>query len=176
MDSRLVRVLPYGGPTRQSHAPSLTQEGDRAVLRRNGFTLVEMLMVVIVVGLGLLIALPKFRTALGQSNLVSARAAVIGMHSVARATAASGRSAVVRMTGNTVYVTATPRLKPGAGTRDTVALPRNMSSIYGVTLSPSVDTILIDQTGIGRNGSDIILTKSTFKDTIEVNTYGRVQK
>lgn len=144
--------------------------------RRNGFTLIEMLMVVVIVGLGLLIALPRFQSVLGQSNLTSARAAVITMHSIARATAASGRAAVVRMTGNSILVTATPRLKAGAGSRDTVAGPKNMSTEYGVSMSPSVDTIMIDQTGLGRNASNIILTKSSFKDTIRVNTYGRVQK
>lgn len=144
--------------------------------RRNGFTLIEMLMVVVIFSLTLLIALPRMRSALGRSNLASARAEVIAMHSIARATAASGRVAVVRMTGNTVLVTATPRLKAGAGTRDTIALPKNMSAIYGVTVAPSVDTLRMDQTGLGTNGSNIILTKSTFKDTIKVNTYGRVQR
>jgi Tfp pilus assembly protein PilE len=133
-----------------------------------------MLMVVVIIGLGTLIALPRFRSALGRSNLASARAAVIAMHAIARATAAGGRAAVVRMTGNTVYVTAAPRLKAGVGTRDTVVLPKNLSTIYGVTLTRSVDTIRILQTGIGTNGSTIILAKSVFRDTITINTYGRV--
>jgi len=147
------------------------------VSRRNGFTLIEMLMVVVIISLASLVALPKFRSAVNRSNMLSARAKVMASFSAARATAAgSGRTAVLHVGGNTVWVSATPRLKPGAGTLDTIVTPQNLNSMYGVTATNTVDSVLIDQTGLGRNASNIVLSHGYLQDTIQISRYGRVMK
>ena len=146
--------------------------------RRNGFTLIEMLMVVVVISLASLVALPKFRSAVNRSNMLSARAKVMASFSAARATAAgSGRMAVLHVGGNTVWVSATPRLKTtGSGTLDTIVIPQSLNSMYGVTATNTVDSVLIDQTGLGRNASNIVLSHGYLRDTIKISRYGRVMK
>jgi prepilin-type N-terminal cleavage/methylation domain-containing protein len=58
------------------------------VARRNGFTLIETLIVLVVIGLVGLIAMPKFQQALAQSNILSAKAKLMALYAKARATAA----------------------------------------------------------------------------------------
>jgi type II secretion system protein H len=148
-----------------------------AMNRRAGFTLIEMLIVVVVIGLMTLIALPRLNDAFAQSNLTSARAKVVSLFSTARANAAgTSRTTVLRLSGNRMYVVSWPRLKAGAGTIDTVTPVGNITTEYGVTATVSSDSILVDQSGLGRNGSTIVLTKSGRADTIVINQYGRVLK
>ena len=145
---------------------------------RQGFTLVETLIVVVVISILSMMALPKFRDAVDRSNLLGARAKVVSSFASARATAAgSGRTATLHLGGNTVMVTAKPRFSTGgSGTRDTVVPPYNLSTNYGVTATNTVDSVLIDPTGLPRNASNVALAHGSLKDTIQINLYGRVLK
>jgi prepilin-type N-terminal cleavage/methylation domain-containing protein len=148
------------------------------VPQRNGFTLVETLIVIVVVSLLTLIALPQFQAGVNRSNMLGARAKVISSFAAARATAAgSGRRTTLHLGGNNVMVTATPRLATGgSGTRDTVVKPYNLNANYGVTATNTVDSILIDPSGLPRNGANVALAHGSIKDTIQINPYGRVLK
>jgi prepilin-type N-terminal cleavage/methylation domain-containing protein len=150
------------------------------VSRRHGFTLVEMLMVVVIISLTTLMALPRFRDLVNRSNLLSARAKVMSSFSAARATAAgSGRVTTMNISGNRVWVTAAGRLKIpiGANTIDTIVLPKNLSTMYGVTATPSNGTtVVLNQTGLGIAANNIVLSHGTLADTIKISQYGRVLK
>jgi type IV pilus assembly protein PilE len=148
------------------------------VIRRAGFSLIEMLIVVVVIGLMTLIALPRLNDAFAQNSLNSARAKVISLFSVARATAAgTSRTTVLHLAGSRVYVTASPRLVPLAGsTIDTITKAESIRTEYGVTASPAADSIVLDQSGLGRNALTIILSKSGRADTITISQYGRILK
>jgi prepilin-type N-terminal cleavage/methylation domain-containing protein len=145
------------------------------VSARGGFTLVETLVVIVVVSLLTLIAIPKFQDGITRSHMLDARAKVISSFAVARATAAgSARRATLHLSGNKVMVTASPRLATGAGTRDTIVRPYNLTATYGVTATNTVDSVLIDPNGLPRNGSNITLGHGSLRDTIQINAYGRV--
>jgi type II secretion system protein H len=147
------------------------------VARRHGFTLIETLIVLVVIGLAGLIALPKLNAAFTQSTLTSAKGRVMSMFSAARAAAVSnGQTAILRVNGNQVYVYARPRLKLpiGANTIDTVVKPVNLSAAFGVTVSGGVDSVRIAPTGLGRDSAVIVLTKSGHLDTLIISKYGRV--
>ncbi len=146
--------------------------------RRHGFTLIEMLMVVVIISLTTLMAVPRFRAAVNRSNMLSARAKVMASFSAARAAAAgSGRVTTMHVSGNSVWVTATPRLKTsGSGMVDTIVLPKNLYTLYGITATPTVGTVVLNQTGLGSNGSDIVLSHGSLGDTIRISQYGRVLK
>lgn len=147
--------------------------------RRHGFTLIEMMMVVVIISLTTLMAVPRFRAAVNRSNLTSARAKVIASYSAARAAAAgTGRIATMNVSANKVWVTATPRLKTtGAGTMDTIVLPKNLNMLYGVTVTTSNGTtVTINQVGLGSLANDIRLTHGNIADTVKINQYGRVYK
>ena len=144
---------------------------------RNGFTLVETLMVIVIVGLLMLIAFPKVRDSLAQSNLVSARSKVMSLYSVARATSVnSGRVTWLHAHGNLAYVTAIGRRKAGAGVQDTITPPENIQTQYGVSLASNADSVRINPNGIGSMAAVIRLVKGSRADTVNVSSYGRVMK
>jgi prepilin-type N-terminal cleavage/methylation domain len=147
------------------------------VARRHGFSLIEMLIVLVVIGLTSLIALPKMNAAFTHSNIISAKSKLASLYSIARSTAvSSGQTAILRVNGNQVYVYARPRLKAGAGTVDTITQPSNLSTQFGVTLSGGVDSVRISPNGLGLDSAVIILTKSSWLDTVIISRYGRVLK
>jgi prepilin-type N-terminal cleavage/methylation domain-containing protein len=149
------------------------------VARRHGFSLIEMLIVMVVIGLVSLIALPKMNAAFTHSNMISAKSKLASLYSIARSTAvSSGQTAILRVNGNQVYVYARPRLKApvGANTIDTITTPTNLSTQFGVTLSGGVDSVRISPNGLGLDSAVIILTKSSWLDTVIISRYGRVLK
>jgi prepilin-type N-terminal cleavage/methylation domain-containing protein len=148
---------------------------------RRGFTLIETMVALVVVSLCLLIAVPHVRDAFAQNTLLNSRAKVVSLYSAARAvSSSSGRVSYLHLDGNTVYVTAQPRRKTGAGTSDSISVPENFQTLYGVAVStnPSVDSIRIDQTGLGAGGQAVTVrfTKGSRKDSIQISPYGRVLK
>jgi type II secretion system protein H len=148
------------------------------VARRTGFTLIEMLLVIVIVSLTGLIALPKFRDGQQQSNLRSSRAKVAALYSAARSTSmASGRPTYLHLMGNQVYVTASGRQKApiGANVQDTTTPPENLYTQYGVTVIGSADSILINRNGLG-TAATIRLVKGSRADTLTISQYGQVDK
>jgi prepilin-type N-terminal cleavage/methylation domain-containing protein len=149
------------------------------VKRGNGFTLIEMLIVVVIIGLVSLIALPRLNRAFAQSNVLSAKARLSALYNAARATAVSNnQTATLRMNGNQVMVYATPRhkLPVGANTLDTIVRPTDLSTSFGVTLSGGYDSVRVASSGLGMDSAVIVLTKYTAIDTLYISRYGRVLK
>ena len=147
--------------------------------RRQGFSLIEMLVVVVVISLAGLIAFPKFSQALASSNLRNAKAKVTTLYAGARAAAAgSGRTAYVHFTENRIYVTATPRRNApiGANTIDTLTPLENVYTQYGVGISASSDSIRIDPAGLGRDSAVIVLATGSQTATIRISQFGRIVK
>lgn len=147
--------------------------------RRRGFSLIEMLVVVVVISLAGLIAFPKFSQALASSNLRNAKAKVTTLYAGARAAAAgSGRTAYLHFTGNRVFVTATPRrnLPIGANTIDTLTPPENVYTQYGVGIAATNDSVRIDPTGLGRDSAVVVLTKGSQTATVRISQFGRIVK
>jgi Tfp pilus assembly protein FimT len=141
-----------------------------------GYSLVETLLVIVVIGLCMLVTVPKFQDALAQGNLRSTRAKVMSRYSAARATSmASGRATYLHMHGNQVYVTAIGRRMPGNGTQDTITPAENMYTMYGVSVASNVDSVRIDRNGIGGGAATIRLLKGDRADTVEISQYGRVE-
>ena len=145
--------------------------------RRNGFTMIEMLMVIVVVSLLVLVTLPKFQDALGQNTLHGTRGRVMSRFAAARATAmTSGRVAYLHVHGNLLYVTAKPRMA-GAGDQDTVTPVENLYTLYGVSMTPvGADSVRIDPNGIGGTAATVLLSKGGRVDTVHISKYGRVTK
>lgn len=140
-------------------------------MRRNGFTLIEMMIVIVIMGIMLMIATPKVRDwsdgAAARSArtsatalLASARAAAIQNNEPTTATFSGSQGAVVTAGGTTL---------------DQVSFDDQ----YGVTMSPSSWWVRYDPRGIGTASDASVtatFTRSGQSSSLTVSGYGRVQQ
>ncbi|CAN5738978.1 hypothetical protein BH24GEM1_BH24GEM1_07160 [soil metagenome] len=148
--------------------------------RRAGFTLVETLIVVVLLGLIVLVGYPKMSSAMLRNDVRSARTAMVNLVAKARTGATQGnRRTWIRFQGNSAYVIARPRRLPGAGDADTLGTVENFAAAYGVAVSATVDSIQFDPRGIGTgfgSSATIQVSHGSYSDAITVDALGRVTK
>lgn len=147
--------------------------------QRNGFTLIETLMAVVIVGALVLIGYPKVSRAMVTTDVRSASTAIANMFARARAAATAGsRQTAVVFSGNQVLVTAKPRLIASAGsTIDTIGGVMDLNAVYGVTVTPDVDSVAFDPRGLGGNfGStaSFAVARSGHSELVTIDGLGRV--
>lgn len=144
-----------------------------------GFALVEMAIVLVVLALVLLIVIPKARTAMVRSDLRSARTTLMAQLNRGKIAAIHrNRRATVAVDAGRVWIETTPRLNPLPGsTSDTVGAVVSLPDQYGVTVSPATATITFDARGIGTNPATPV-TFAFAKDGetmgLTVNGLGRI--
>ncbi len=147
--------------------------------RKNGFTLVEMMIVVVLIGAILLIGWPKVASGLAKTNLRSSRTTVANMFAKARAFAMqSNRRTWINFNGNNVVITASPRTLAGTGTVDSIGGVEKLSEAYGVTLTAPVASVAFDPRGFGTLGAmqNFVVTRNSKRDSVMVDGLGRVIK
>lgn len=153
---------------------------------RYGFTLVEALIVVVILGLIVLIGFPKVSAAMMKSDLRSARTTVINLVATARAASVqTNRRTWIKFEGNRVSVLARPRRTVGGGVGidppDTIGTVQNLSAQYGVTVTTGVDpdSIQFDPRGFGVSlgvPPSIVVSRSGHSETVSLDGLGRVTK
>ena len=149
--------------------------------RRNGFTLIETLIVIVIVGLLVLIGYPKISAALVATDVRGARTALINAVARARAAAMQGsRVTWLKFEGNRAIILSRPRRVPDGGLSDadTIGVVLNLGG-YGVTVASDADSIRFNPGGLGWDiggGQSITLSRGDHYDTIEIDGLGRVTK
>jgi prepilin-type N-terminal cleavage/methylation domain-containing protein len=144
---------------------------------RNGFTLFEIMTVVVMLAIMVAIALPRMSVAKRAASMESARAQVESYISAARAIAIrnGGRTQLVQ-TGNTMYVQA----DTGTGWITVVKATRFNQST-NVAVSATVGSILFDArglaTGLNAAGEKFYITGqsvygTTVRDSICITRFG----
>ena len=146
-----------------------------------GFSLVEMLMVVGMIGLLSLFAFPKVMGVFDQSQVRGARLAVLNKFNSARIQARqSARSTFLIRSGALVWIERTPRVTPlmDGSTRDTVGGFVNLRENYRVVTSGNLDTIPIDPRGLSQAGGtrQLVFTRGTARDSIIISGFGTVTR
>lgn len=148
--------------------------------RAAGFTVIELLIVVALIGLLTLMAFPRLEQFMIRSDVRNARTLAIGLYARARSSALeTGRVTTLSFVGNTALITATPRLIAAAGsTEDTLAGPEDLQSLYGVTVTGNPDLILtVDPRGLASsNATSISFSRAGIVDSMAVSGFGRVVK
>jgi len=148
------------------------------VMRRSGFTTIEMVIVVVLIGIIAMFGFPKIRQALDKTNLRSARDAVGTLAATARAASVQRgcRSALhFTATPSTVWVTTACPTKV-----DTVSGVQDLTKRFKVTLSASRDSVQYDPRGLSMDGFNsntvVRLTGNvaTNKDSVMINPIGKV--
>jgi prepilin-type N-terminal cleavage/methylation domain-containing protein len=159
---------------------SRTRAGFRRL--RSGFTLVEALVVVVLLGLMAIIGFPRMSAAMVKSDLRGARTTMINLVATARAASVqSNRVTWIKREGNSAYVAATPRwgVPVGVSTADTIGVVRNLGATYSVTMS-GADSIQFDPRGFGSwaggGGTSITVTRGGYSEAINIDGLGRVTK
>src|SRR5207247_1122752 len=112
------------------------QPGTEGVgVRRRGFTPIEMIIVVVMIGIIAVIGFPKIRRALDTTNVRSTRVYLGTAVATARAVAVQRgcRAAVHFSSPGTVWVTACSRTNAAA--TDTIGSVVDLASRYNVTLA-----------------------------------------
>lgn len=143
-------------------------------MRRNGFTLIEMMMVVVVTGLIMLVAFPRVRSGMIKSSIRSARSDIVSMHARARnAAVQQGKATYLVFNGNSAVVLM--RIAPGNGAwADTLGGVQDLADKYGVSLTVTENMLAFDPRGFGLVGGDVYIRRSGYADTITVSGFGRV--
>jgi prepilin-type N-terminal cleavage/methylation domain-containing protein len=144
-----------------------------------GFSLIEILTVMVMIGIIVAMGIPKFGNTLARQNVRGARVLITTLHSRARNSAIS-RSRTTKLAIKNGYLL-TLSANPLTGVIDTVGRRGDsVAARYGVTYSvvPSTrDTLVFDPRGLGTEATSttIYVSKSGFADTITISPLGRIQ-
>jgi len=145
-------------------------------MRRSGFTTIEMIIVVAIIGIIALMGFPKIRQTLDKTNLRSARDAVGTLAGTARAAAIQrGCRGVLHFAANTVWVTTACPAKV-----DTVSGVQDLYARFKVTMSYSRDSVQYDPGGLSMDGfasntvAQLTGSVSTNRDSVMINPLGKV--
>src|SRR5437867_8854221 len=114
---------------------------------RKGFSTIELITVIILIGVIASIGLPRLRDGLEKQNVRSAKALIATLAATARGTAVQrGCSATLNMTVDSVWVTACGVNPPAAVVQ--IGTKKLVGEEFGVTLAPSAATVVYDPRGI----------------------------
>jgi prepilin-type N-terminal cleavage/methylation domain-containing protein len=152
-------------------------------MRNQGFSMIELIFVVAIIGLVVMIGAPRLRDSIEKQNRRSMRAALVTYVAVARNTAVARgcRSSVHFVSGGNsrVWVTACS-VKQGAAltARDTVVGPEWTEAQWNHRFVAGRDSINFDSRGLRQN---LVRTKITIRnkqdqdrDSVVVNEVGKV--
>ncbi|HUG27220.1 MAG TPA: prepilin-type N-terminal cleavage/methylation domain-containing protein [Gemmatimonadales bacterium] len=143
---------------------------------RAGFSLIELLLVVVIIGILVSLASPRIRRAWFRAEVISARNAMANMYTTARLTALqTNRSVTFQRVGNVVLITASPRLvAAGGSTIDTVGAVVDLGDRHGVTVAGTQPSVAVNPKGLGGVAFEWTVTRAEFADTLEVSAFGRI--
>jgi len=139
---------------------------------RSGFSLIELLIAVTLLGLLLAIAAPRVQEATVRQNVRSARASVANLYARARIFAVQNRVPVTLQFGDSTAWITTPS---GAGL-DTLGAVAQLGREFGVSIG-AAGSIAISPLGMVNAGTPISVsvTKYGHSDSITISGYGRIQ-
>jgi prepilin-type N-terminal cleavage/methylation domain-containing protein len=148
--------------------------------RTKGFTIIETLMVVAILGTIVLIGYPRMRTGMTSAGLRGARTTLINLVTKARTAAMqTNRVSLLKINGNNAFVLLRPRLLPGVGNADTLGPVEPLGESYGVTITAAVDSVRFDPRGLGTGfgtGTTFLVSKNGKTEVITIDGLGRVRK
>jgi len=141
-----------------------------------GFTVVELLMVIVIMGFLSSIAYPRWTSVRASTKLRSARVQFAASLATARAAAVRfGRPAQLKVSGNTIQVRADTG---GTGVFLALAAPVALDSQFSVTVHATVDSIVFGSRGLATNltssGAYFELAGANIRDSVCLTRLGEV--
>jgi prepilin-type N-terminal cleavage/methylation domain-containing protein len=148
--------------------------------RTKGFTLIETLLAIIILGVVVLIGYPRMSAGMTKTNLRGARTTLINLLAKARTAATQkNRISLLKIDGNNAFVLLRPRSLPGVGNADTLGSVERLGDSYGVTVTATIDSVRFDPRGLGTGfgtGSTFLISRDGQTETIRIDGLGRVAK
>jgi prepilin-type N-terminal cleavage/methylation domain-containing protein len=145
-----------------------------------GFTVIEMLLVIMIIGILTLIGLPRMSAGVSSASVRGARTTLVNQLARSRIAATqTSRVAVLKIDANNAVILMRPRLLPGAGDADTLGAVARLGDTYGVTVTAAIDSVRFDPRGMASGfgtGTTFLLARSGFTETVRVDGLGRVTK
>ena len=139
-----------------------------------GFSLVEALIVVVILGILVLLAAPRFEPIMASRQVSAAKADFTQLYYRARMAAIqSRRQATLQVTGGAAVATIS---LAGGGTQR-VAPVIFFDSLFAVSAVATPTSITIQPTGLVTGGLpfELVLTRSSVVDTVRISGFGRVE-
>lgn len=149
-------------------------------MRKSGFTTIEMIIVIVIIGAVAAIGFPKLRESAEKTSRRSMRTALVGYIAMARsaAVARSCRASVHFVSGPNSKVWVTSCVTANPALRDTLVGPKWTEAEWGHRFQSGRDSITYDPRGLRLN---FLRTKITIKtkadvdkDSVVVNEVGKV--
>lgn len=144
-------------------------------MNRRGFSLVELLIVIIIIGAIATFAVPMVRRGMEARRVAGARVAITTMNAKARAVAVQqSRLVLFVVNGNEIRLLSRHPVTGAA----TVVDRRDLNAVYGVTVVSTRDTLRYDPRGLGLQNASTSIAVSRpggFADTVVITAMGGVQ-
>ena len=142
---------------------------------RKGFSTIEMIIVVILIGIIASIGFPRLRRGLEKQRIRNTKALLATMVATARATAIQrGCVATLNFAVDSVWVTACGVNPPAASIQ--IGTKKLVGEEFGVTLAPSAATVVYDPRGIATvfQNTSIRIVSAHYTDSVMINSVGKV--
>jgi prepilin-type N-terminal cleavage/methylation domain-containing protein len=142
--------------------------------QRRGFTLIEVLMVITIVGILLGVVVPRYGAISGAMSVHSAKQELGSMLAQGRATAIrTDQTVLVVRAGNVISLLGVN------GTGSTVISQQDLGSQFNVTVSASRDTVTYDSRGMVTGNSatlKFVVTNGSTRDSVCLMALGKVTR
>ena len=139
-------------------------------MRRNAFSLVELLLVLVLMGVLMALAVPRFSAIRDGASVRAAMADLGADFSMARQSAITRRAPVA-----VVLDTAFGIVELRSATR--MMSRHNLRATYGIVLGSNRDSAVYDSRGLGYGVSNLTVTvrRGAIVDTLTMSRMGRVR-
>lgn len=141
---------------------------------RVGFTLTEMMLVVVIIGVLSLVTAPRLERELARRSVAAAKVSFSASYRRARAAAVQNRRpTTITIASGLVTVSVSG---PG-GTTSFVGQSLYYPTLFGVTPTASSGSLTINPTGLVTSGTPftVALNRGSVYDTVWVTGYGRLE-
>ena len=144
-------------------------------MSRNGFSTIEMIIVVVLIGIIATMGFPRLRRAVEKQNVRSAKALTATLVATARGVAVQrGCSATLNLSVDSIWVTACG-VNPVAAVVQ-VGTKKVVGKEFSVTLAPSQASVIYDPRGIATvfQRTTVRIIGPRYQDSVVINEVGKV--
>ena len=147
-------------------------------MRTRGFTFIEVLIVMVLIGIIAALGIPRIRDAIQKNNVRSARAAIGTLVAKARGAAVQRgcKSAIHFTQGSAGKIWVTACKTANSALTDTLGGLEQLSARYSVTLSTTGDSVQFMPNGVSPDNVMTVIrfTSNGISDSVMVNQVGKV--